>query len=130
RAGCAHALRARGHRVRANDDRVGNRHDLVDRQVPGVRVGAGGLGGGCRVDAERPALAAGLLDDVAADPADAGAVLVALGGGPLGGLLEGARRGPGVAPDNHVKIHRVLPWVRLTSRTYAFRGPRTSVLSP
>ena len=64
--------------VRADDDRVGDRHDLVDRQAGGDRVGADRLGAVALVDAEGAELAALLGDDVAADPADAGAGLVAL----------------------------------------------------
>ena len=69
-----------------------------------MRLGALGL-----VDAERAELAARLRDDVAADPADAGAGLVALGRRALGGGLEVVGGGPGVAALDDVELHWVSP---------------------
>ena len=78
-------------RVGAHDHRVGDRRDLVGGHADAVRVGADRLRAVGLVDAHGAEVAIVLADDVAADPADARAGLVALGGRALGGGLGSPR---------------------------------------
>src|SRR5215216_157868 len=109
RASASRPSGRRGHRVGPDDDRVGDRHDLVDRQHGGGGVGADRLGAVGLVDAERTQLAALLGDDVAADPAHARVGLVALDGRAAGRLGEVVGGSPAVAADDDVELHCVTP---------------------
>ena len=92
-------------RIRANDHRVTNWDDFVDRQVATTgmipdRLRARGL-----VDAHRPDRAAVLFQNVGPDPSDVvGHLLVSNLLGPRGRFLELFRRAPPAATKNHVRV--------------------------
>ena len=72
-----------------DEDRVGDRDHLVDRQVGPLGVFADRLGTGCLVDADRADRSSVLLEDVAANPADVvGHLLVSDLAGALDSFLE------------------------------------------
>src|SRR4029079_18162259 len=105
----APGTRSAGHRggVGPDDHGVGDRDDLVDGEVRRGGVAADRLGAVGLVDAERAELAALLREDVAADPADAGAVLVAFLGRACGGRLEIRARRPAVATQEARELDSV-----------------------
>jgi hypothetical protein len=100
------ALRGRGGRVRPDDHGVGDRDDLVHRQVGEAGVLADRLGARGLVDADRAHAAGALREHVAADPAHVvGHVLVPDARRAPGGLLELLAGLPAVAAQNGVQVH-------------------------
>ena len=87
-------------------DRVGDRQHLVGGHAHLGRVVADRVGVARLVDADRAEAAVGLLDDVAADPADpVREALLGDRGRPRGCRLELGRRLPGLAPADHEHVH-------------------------
>src|SRR3954470_24702065 len=98
----------RGLRVRPDDDRVGDRDDLVDREVGARGVLADGLGARGLVDADGADRAAAFVEDVGADPADVvGHLVVADLGRPARGLLELGAGAPAATAQDRVELHVV-----------------------
>ena len=94
----------------ADDHGVGDRDDLVDRQIGARRVLADRLGAGRLVDAHRADRAVALVEHVAADPADVvGHVLVADLRRSRGSLFQVTARTPAVASQDRVLVHLVSP---------------------
>jgi hypothetical protein len=118
--------------VRTDDDGVGDRRDLVGGHADPLRVRTDRLGTVGLVDAHGPEIAVVLADDIAADPADARAGLVALGGRALGGGAEIVGGRPAVAAADGVELHGVslvghgTPTVRAPGTAYI---SRTTVFS-
>src|SRR5690242_7351878 len=94
-------------RVRTDDDRVEDRHDLVAGQTRLLSVGPDRLGALAFVDAERPDLAALLGEGVAADPANARPGFVADFRRPFASDLQIRRGLPTVAAKNSVELHEI-----------------------
>src|SRR3954470_1232924 len=108
----------RGLRVRPDDDRVGDRDDLVDREAGARGVLADGLRARGLVDADGADRAAALVEDVGADPADVvGHLLVADLGRPARGLLELGAGAPAATAQDRVELHVVC--LRVVACEYA-----------
>src|SRR3954471_495079 len=124
-----------GLRIRPDDDRVGDRDDLVDREVGARGVLADGLGARGLVDADGADRPAALVEDVGPDPADVvGHLDVADLGRPPGGLLEVRAGAPAAAAQDRVELHVVLPpWIAceyaVDTTPRAPRAHRTDSLS-
>src|SRR3954465_14230413 len=108
----------RGLRVRPDDDRVGDRDDLVDREAGARGVLADRLRARGLVDADGADRAAALVEDVGADPADVvGHLLVADLGRPARGLLELGAGAPTATAQDRVELHVVC--LRVVACEYA-----------
>src|SRR3954451_20427798 len=108
----------RGLRVRPDDDRVGDRDELVDPEAGGRGVLAGSLRARGLVDADGADRAAALVEDVGADPADVvGHLDVADLGRSARGLFELGAGAPAATAQDRVELHVVC--LRVVACEYA-----------
>src|SRR3954454_9256728 len=108
----------RGLRVRPDDDRVGDRDDLVDRKAGARGVLADRLRARGLVDADGADRAAALVEDVGADPADVvGHLDVADLGRSARGLFELGAGAPAATAQDRVELHVVC--LRVVACEYA-----------